>query len=104
MVNIRASFINALIFHSGILLDFFHYCLITLFQAKKRWKRKNNIANNIAPLPRFIIMNVAYRFGEKFIGGHTSEFQTKWYAEELFTSISLYALTLNICSLYYHYH
>ena len=73
-VNTRAIFINALICHSGILVDFFHYCLITVHQEDNYKKSEKNIENNIATIPRCIIVNVAYSFGKFLIHSHTSEF------------------------------
>ena len=56
----------------------FHYCIITIFQAKNSKTRKQNVEKYIAPFPWLIIVDIPNPFVKISIGMNTDEF-CRWY-------------------------
>ena len=67
-------FLNALLGHSQILINFFRSLKITIFQANNSKTKKRNPEKYIAAFPLLIIVNVLYCFGESGISRNTDEF------------------------------
>ena len=67
-------FLNVLLGHSRIVINFVHSCMINTCQSKKSHTRKNYLENYIAILPRLIITIVPNCFGEFVIFRNTVEF------------------------------
>ena len=56
-------FLNALLSHSRIVINFFHSWIITICQAKNSQTRENNIDKYISPLQWLITINFSNCFG-----------------------------------------
>ena len=79
IIKIWSFLLNPLIGNYWIVINFLHYCKITINQAKNSKARKNNLEKYITPLPWLIIMNVLYCFGEFGISRNTNEL-SRWYS------------------------
>ena len=74
IIKIWSCFLNALLGHSRIVINFVHNWNITICQAKNSKARKNNLDKYTTSLQWLIIMNVFYCFGEFDISSNTDEF------------------------------
>ena len=73
IINIRDCFLNALLGHYQIVINFFRSWMITICQAKNSKTRKYNIEKYIAPFSWFIVMNIPNCFVKNIIGRNTDE-------------------------------
>ena len=61
-------FHNALPGNSWIVINFVHFCMITICQSKNSQTRKNNLEKYISPFPQLIIINIPNWFVNFVIG------------------------------------
>ena len=84
ILNIRYFFLNALLVHSQVVINFYHYCRITIFQAKNSKTKKNNIEKYKSPFPWFIIRNLPNCFVEFVISSNTDELSRRYIGLKIF--------------------
>ena len=73
IINIRYCFLNELLGHYKIVINFLNSCTITIFQENNSNTRKRNLERYIAPFPWLIVMNIPNLFVKLVIGRNNDE-------------------------------
>ena len=71
--SISDIFLNKLLGHYLIVINFFHYYTIIICQSKNSQTMKNNLEKYIAPFPKLIIINIPNCFFKNIIFRNTDE-------------------------------
>ena len=90
IINIRDFFLNTLLGHSWIVINFVRYCTINIFQAKNSMTRKQNVKKYIAILPWLIFMNITDWFFKFVIGRNNDELYRRYSGLKSFPHPQIY--------------